>query len=137
MRAMERMTSMLSRRRFVLTLLATAGTFFALGRAFRTAPIPAITPTQPIENLGLDFAICRVMSMSISVAGVPGHAYVGVRVAHGSSKYLFFDAALIARATFTESVRSAEIGLAKFNPAQITRIPIDQARDMGIYPMPN
>ena len=33
-------------------LLATAGTFFALGQAFRTAPIPAITPTQPIENLG-------------------------------------------------------------------------------------
>ncbi len=43
-----------------IVLLASAGTFFALGRAFRAAPIPAITPTQPIENLGLDFAICRV-----------------------------------------------------------------------------
>ena len=66
-----------------IVLLATAGTFFALGRAFRTAPIPAITPTQPIENLGLDFAICRVMSMPITVAGVPGNAYVFTRATDG------------------------------------------------------
>jgi hypothetical protein len=68
---------------------------------------------------------------------VPGHAYVGVRVARGSSRYLFFDTALIARATFTESVRSAEVGMTHYGATQITRIPIDQARDMGIYPMPN
>jgi hypothetical protein len=66
-----------------IVLLATAGTFFALGRAFRTAPIPAVTPTQPIENLGLDFAICRVMSMPITVAGMPGNAYVFTRATDG------------------------------------------------------
>jgi hypothetical protein len=87
----------------------------------------AVMFSSAFENLAMDPIVVLV----------PGHAYVGVRVAHGSAKYLFFDAALIGRATFTESVRSAEIGLAKFNPAQITRIPIDQARDMGIYPMPN
>ena len=66
-----------------IVLLATAGTFFALGRAFRTAPIPAVTPTQPIENLGLDFAICRVMSMPITVAGISGNAYVFTRATDG------------------------------------------------------
>jgi hypothetical protein len=66
-----------------IVLLATAGTFFALGRAFRTAPIPAITPTQPIENLGLNFAICRVMSMPMTVAGVQGNAYVFTRATDG------------------------------------------------------
>ena len=66
-----------------IVLLATAGTYLALGRAFRTTPIPAISPTQPVENLGLDFAICRVMSMPIADAGVPGNAYVFTRATSG------------------------------------------------------
>jgi hypothetical protein len=67
---------------------------------------------------------------------VPGHAYVGVRVAHGSQRYLFIDASLVGRATFESSVQAAETGLAKQNAAQVTRIPIDQSRSIGIYPMP-
>jgi hypothetical protein len=67
---------------------------------------------------------------------VPGHAYVGVRVAHGSQRYLFIDSALVGRASFDNAVLAAENGLAKYNATQITRIPIDQSRSAGIYPMP-
>ena len=42
----------------------------------------------------------------------------------------------IGRADFQTAVHSAETGLAKYGPSQITRIPIDQARDAGIFPMP-
>lgn len=78
------------------------------------------------ENLGMDPIIVLV----------PGHAYVGVRVARGSQRFLFIDVALTGRSTFEAAVRSAENGLAKFGPSDITRISIDQARDRGIYPMP-
>lgn len=103
---------------------------------------------MPKESIGNSSANCidgavmfaslfENLAMEPVVVLVPGHAYVGVRVARGSSRYLFIDTALIARSTFENAVHSAELGLAKFGPSQITRIPIDQARDMGIYPMPN
>ena len=76
------------------------------------------------------------LAMDPIVVLVPGHAYVGVRVAKGSARYLFIDAALTGRMSFEGAVESAESGLTKFGPSQITRIPIDQSRDMGIYPMP-
>lgn len=78
------------------------------------------------ENLGMDPVVVLV----------PGHAYVGVRVARGSQRYLFIDVALTGRSTFEHAVRSAEEGLARFGPSDITRISIDQARNNGIYPMP-
>jgi hypothetical protein len=62
-------------------LLATAGSFFALGRTFRSHPSPVATPSEPVHNLGLDFPICRMMSMPITVAGAPGTAYVFTRAA--------------------------------------------------------
>jgi hypothetical protein len=60
----------------VCILLGTAGTFFALGRGSRTSTVPVAAPSVPAENLGLDFPICRVMSMPITVSGAPGTAYV-------------------------------------------------------------
>ena len=42
------------------------------------------------ENLGMD----------ASIVLVPGHAYAGVRVAEGSSKFLLIDVALTGRSTF-------------------------------------
>lgn len=79
------------------------------------------------ENLGMDPVIVLV----------PGHAYVGVRVAQGSDKYLYIETAVTGRATFETSVRSAVAGMAKFGEAQTIRIPIDEARQAGIYPMPD
>jgi len=60
-------------------LLGTAAGFLVLGRAFRTTSSPVATPSQPIENLGLGYPICRVMSMPITVGGVDSHAYVFTR----------------------------------------------------------
>jgi hypothetical protein len=42
----------------------------------------------------------------------------------------------VARMNFEAAVRSAETGLARYEAPEITRIPIDQARSAGIYPMP-
>ncbi|HET9182498.1 MAG TPA: hypothetical protein VFP59_10215 [Candidatus Angelobacter sp.] len=78
------------------------------------------------ENLGMDPAVIIV----------PGHAYVGVRVAEDSSRFLFIDAALTGRTTFEAAVLSGQSGLAHHDPASITRVNIDQARSSGIYPMP-
>jgi hypothetical protein len=62
----------------VVVLVGTAGVFVALGRAFRTEPIPGTipTPSQTPPDLGLGFPICDVMSMPITVAGASGNAYV-------------------------------------------------------------
>ena len=78
------------------------------------------------ENLGMDPVVVLV----------PGHAYVGVRSAQGTEHYLFMDVAQVARIDFDAAVRSADAGLAKYGPREITRIPIDSARRAGIYPMP-
>lgn len=78
------------------------------------------------ENLGMDPAVVIV----------PGHAYVGVRVAEDSPQFLFIDAALTGRATFEAAVLSGKSGLARQNPGAITRVNIEQARSSGIYPMP-
>jgi hypothetical protein len=95
------------------------------------------TSMNCIDGAVMFASLFENLAMEPIIVLVPGHAYVGVRVARGSQRYLFIDSALIARVPFAEAVRSAEIGLGKFGPNQITRIPIESARDMGIYPMPN
>lgn len=86
----------------------------------------AVMYASLFENLG----------MEPSVVIVPGHAYVGVRVAQGSSRFLFIDAALTGRTTFEAAVLSGKTGLARRDAASITQVNIDQARSIGIYPMP-
>jgi hypothetical protein len=86
----------------------------------------AVMYASLFENLG----------MEPTVVIVPGHAYVGVRVAHGSPKFLFIDVALTGGVPFETAVASAERGLAKYDASSVTRVLIQQARDAGIYPMP-
>jgi hypothetical protein len=78
------------------------------------------------ENLGMEPAIVLV----------PGHAYVGVRVAAGSNRYLYIETSLTGRTTFDASVASASRSMAKFKPSEFIRVEIRQARLDGIYPMP-
>lgn len=78
------------------------------------------------ENLGMD----------PEVVVVPGHAYIAVRVAQGSPKFLFLDAALTGRTTFEAAVLSGRSGMAKYDAASVTQVDIEQARSAGIYPMP-
>lgn len=78
------------------------------------------------ENLGMDADIVLV----------PGHAYVGVRVAEGSPNFLYIDVALTGRSTFEAAVASAEKGMASHPPSTVTQVMVGKARSAGIYPMP-
>jgi hypothetical protein len=98
----------------------------SLGQSSANCIDAAVMYASLFENLGMD----------PTVVIVPGHAYVGVRVAHGSDKFLFMDVALTGRTTFAGAVASAGKGLAKYAPSSVTRVMIQQARDSGIYPMP-
>jgi hypothetical protein len=102
---------------------------------------------MPRESLDLSSANCidavvmyaslfENLGMDATVAIVPGHAYVGVRVAPGSQKFLFIDVALTGRATFEVAVASAEKGMAKYGSSFVKRILIQDAREAGIYPLP-
>jgi hypothetical protein len=98
----------------------------SLGHSSANCIDAAVMYASLFENLGMD----------ATVAVVPGHAYAGVRVAHGSEKFLFIDVALTGRSTFEAAVASAQRGMARQQPSTITRVLIHQARDSGIYPMP-
>lgn len=86
----------------------------------------AVMYASLFENLGMEPEIVLV----------PHHAYIGVRVAPGSEQYLFIETALIGRASFEQAVRSAGLAMKRYSASQEVRIPISEARDVGIYPMP-
>lgn len=86
----------------------------------------AVMYASLFENLG----------MEPTVVLVPGHAYVGVRLATNSNQYLYIETSLTGRATFAAAVAAAERGLARYRPSEITRIEVEKARVAGIYPMP-
>jgi hypothetical protein len=98
----------------------------SLGRNSANCIDAVVMYASLFENLG----------MEPSVVIVPGHAYVGVKVAEGSDKLLLLDAALTGRATFEAAVLSGRTGMTKFDPVSITKVNIDEARSAGIYPMP-
>lgn len=99
----------------------------SLGRAAANCIDGAVLYASLFENLGMDPVVVLV----------PGHAYVGVRRAEGSSEYLYIETALTGRASFEAAVRAAESAMARYSPAQITRIAISEARHAGIFPMPD
>ena len=68
---------------------------------------------------------------------VPGHAYVGVRVAETSNRYLLIDAALVGRVPFEKAVATAEKGMNQWKAGDVTQISISEARQHGIFPMPS
>jgi hypothetical protein len=79
------------------------------------------------ENLGMDPVIVLV----------PGHAYVGVRIAENSNKFYYIETAMVGRnATFEQAVAAANDGVAKWPADKVTRIQVDEARRAGIFPMP-
>jgi hypothetical protein len=86
----------------------------------------AVLYASLFENLGMDAVI----------ALVPGHAYVGVRLAPESPHYLYIETALTARVPFDVSVNAARLGLARYAKSLIRLIPIPDARQAGIFPMP-
>jgi hypothetical protein len=103
---------------------------------------------MPAESLGHSSANCidgavmyaamfENLGMEPSIVLVPGHAYVGMRVAPGSDRFLYIETSLTGRTTFDVAVGSASRSMAKFSAAQFIRVNIRQARQDGIYPMPS
>ncbi|MDT8069803.1 MAG: hypothetical protein ROO76_16700 [Terriglobia bacterium] len=86
-----------------------------------------VTYAAMFENLGMEPVIVLV----------PGHAYVGIRLAPGKDRYLYIETSLTGRVSFALSVKSARQSMAKFQPSDFFRIDIRQARVDGIYPMPS
>ncbi len=76
------------------------------------------------------------LDMDPVVVLIPGHAYVGVRLTRHSSKYLYLETSLTGRADFETAAQSAENRLAHTPRTDLTFIPIHDARQAGIYPMP-
>lgn len=79
------------------------------------------------ENLGMDPVIVLV----------PGHAIMGVRLTERSNRYLYIDTVLTGRDTFDAAVKAANDAMARYAPSQITRISVTEAREAGVFPMPN
>jgi hypothetical protein len=86
----------------------------------------AVMYASIFENLG----------MGASIVLVPGHAYVGLRVAEGSPRFLYIDVAQTGRSSFEAAVASARNGMASHPPAAVTQVIVEKARSEGIYPMP-
>ncbi|HTK96241.1 MAG TPA: hypothetical protein VL382_11455 [Terriglobales bacterium] len=76
------------------------------------------------------------LDMEPVVVIVPGHAYVGVRTAPHSTRYLYIEAAMTGRIPFPAAIASAERGLSHYPLAEVHLIRIHDAREAGIYPLP-
>jgi hypothetical protein len=76
------------------------------------------------------------LDMQPVVVLIPGHAYVGVRLAPTSGRYLYFETAMTARISFDAAVAAAQRGLARYRSGEIRVVKIHEAREAGIYPMP-
>src|SRR5579872_6819757 len=74
----------------------------------------AVLFASAFENLGIEPVIVLV----------PGHAYVGVKTAENSGRFLYIDVALTGRFSFDAAVGSADRGLARLQASQITKIEI-------------
>jgi hypothetical protein len=101
----------------------------------------------PRETLAMNGANCIDMSVAFASAMenlgmepvivlVPGHAFTGVRLAHGSSQILYLDLTVMPDGTFDAAVQRAQNWLQKTPKAQVNLIDIATARSRQIYPMP-
>lgn len=90
-----------------------------------------------IDGAVLYAALFENLGMDSSIVLVPGHAYVGVRLAPGSRQFLYIETSLTGRASFETATASAQRGLARFTHSQIIRVNVRQARLDGILPMPS
>ena len=89
-----------------------------------------------IDGVVLYASLFENLGMDPEVVLVPGHAYIGVRVARGAQQYLYFDSALTGRADFAAAVRAAAQGMAKVADSKVITVRVDDARRAGIFPMP-
>jgi hypothetical protein len=89
-----------------------------------------------IDGVLMYASLFENLDMDPVVVLIPGHAYVGLRLTRNSKKYLYVETSLTGRADFEVAAQSAEKRLARTPRADITFIPIHDARQAGVYPMP-
>jgi hypothetical protein len=100
----------------------------------------------PRETLSLKSADCLDLSVAFASAMenlglepvivlVPGHAFAGVRLAHGSAEILYLDLTVMPDGTFEAATQRAHNWLQKTPEAQVNLIDIATARSRQIYPM--
>jgi hypothetical protein len=101
----------------------------------------------PGETLALHTANCIDVSVAYAsaienigmkpvIVIVPGHAFVGVRLAPTSQKTLYLDLTVLPRGSFEQAVTRAEGWLRNTSANQVLMVDIAAARALGIYPMP-
>lgn len=101
----------------------------------------------PQETLSLRNANCIDVSVAyasmlenIGIAPliliVPGHAFVGLRLAPQSRDVLYLDLTVLPQGTFLSAMRRAENWRAKIPSSQVLTVDVSAARALGIYPMP-
>jgi len=89
-----------------------------------------------IDGVVLYASLLENLGMEPVIVIVPGHAYLGLRLAPNRPDYLYLDTALTGRATFEQAVAAAERGLARQAPKDVIRVAVLDARLAGIYPLP-
>ncbi len=101
----------------------------------------------PRETLSLSTANCIDVSvvfasamenldMNPVVVIVPGHAFVGVRLAPQSQETLYLDLTVLPRGTFQQAILRAQHWLKNTAPGQVLTVDVAAARVLGIYPLP-
>jgi len=86
----------------------------------------ALVYASMFENLGMDPIIVLV----------PGHAYVGLRLTRLSNRYLYIETSYTGRTTFEGAVAAAQRSMSRYNSSAMTFVRVADARQAGIYPMP-
>ena len=89
-----------------------------------------------IDGALLYASLFENLDMEPIVLLVPGHAYVGVRLTRTSTRYLYIETSLTGRTSFDAAVGAAQKSLARVARSDMTFIRIAEARQAGIYPMP-
>ena len=100
----------------------------------------------PAETLELHSANCIDVSVAYAAAIenlgmapviliVPGHAFVGVRLAPQSPKILYLDLTVLPAGNFTSAMARARTWLTATPPAKVLSVDVAAARALGIYPM--
>lgn len=101
----------------------------------------------PQETLSLRNANCIDVSVAyasmlenIGIAPVilivPGHAFVGLRLAPQSRDVLYLDLTVLPQGGFLSAIKRAENWRKKIPASQVLTVDISAARALGIYPMP-
>lgn len=79
-----------------------------------------------MENLG----------MQPIIVVVPGHAFVGVKLAPGSQHILYIDLTVLPEGTFAAATRRAKGWLTDTPQNEVLTVDIGAARSLGVYPLP-